>query len=92
MPFTFDGDWIPSTCKAETSKKPVKVRLIKKGHNILTVILNLCLSQNELSGLASSLKKKLGCGGAIKDGIIEIQGDKVLQVKELLLALGIKSS
>ena len=28
-----------------------------------------------LTALAAELKKKCGCGGAVKDGVIEIQGD-----------------
>ena len=71
MPFTIDGQWVPSkTAVSNTPQKPVKVRLVKRGKSILTVILNLSLPQNELAALASSLKKKLGCGGAIKDDSI----------------------
>lgn len=29
-----------------------------------------------LTALAAELKKKCGCGGAVKDGVIEIRGDK----------------
>ena len=87
-----DGQWIPSTPIIKTSDKPVKVRLVKRGHSILTVILNLNLSAKEKEELASSLKKSLGCGGAIKDDEVIIQGDKVSLVKKHLLSIGIKSS
>ena len=92
MPFTMDGQWISSTPTAKTSDKPVKVRLVKRGQSILTVILNLNLSSKEKEELASSLKKNLGCGGAVKDEEVVIQGDKVALVKKHLLAIGIKSS
>lgn len=43
-----------------------------------------------LQTLASELKKKCGTGGAVKDGIIEIQGDKRKLLKQLLEARGLK--
>jgi translation initiation factor 1 len=93
MPFTIDGQWVPSkTAVSNTPQKPVKVRLVKRGKSILTVILNLSLPQNELAALASSLKKKLGCGGAVKEDSIEMQGDKVTLVLKHLTEIGIKAS
>ncbi|WP_343516942.1 stress response translation initiation inhibitor YciH [Citrobacter freundii] len=44
----------------------------------------------ELTKLAAELKKKCGCGGAVKDGVIEIQGDKRDLIKLLLEAKGMK--
>ena len=43
----------------------------------------------ELTKLAAELKKKCGCGG-VKDGVIEIQGDKRDLIKSLLEAKGMK--
>jgi len=39
-----------------------------------------------LNKIAAELKKKCGCGGAVKDGVIEIQGDKRELIKSLLEA------
>lgn len=92
MPFTIGGEWIPN--KPDTGKasgKPVKVRLVKRGKSTLTVILNLTKDQSELVSLLSTIKKKLGCGGTLKNTEIEIQGDKVEQVKKMLADIGIKS-
>ena len=44
----------------------------------------------ELTKLAAELKKKCGCGGSLKDGVIEIQGDKRDLLKSLLEAKGMK--
>lgn len=87
MPFTVDGQWVPA--KSSQPKKPVKVSLVRRGNNMVTVIQNLDLKETELTAFASKLKKKLGCGGAIKDDMIEIQGDKILQVNKYLKELGI---
>lgn len=46
----------------------------RKGKGV-TLIKGLGLGSAELQKLAKQLKKKCGAGGAVKDGIIEIQGD-----------------
>lgn len=91
MPFTIGGEWIPNQ-SSPINQKPVKVRMVKRGKSILTVILNLKGSNQDLQELAAHIKKKLGCGGAVKEGDVEIQGDKVDQVRKILTDMGIKSS
>lgn len=44
-----------------------------RGGKVVTVIRGLPATQ--LSGVASDLKKLCGSGGAVKDGVVEIQGD-----------------
>ncbi len=92
MPFTIEGEWVPNKEPSKRPAKPVKVRQVKRGKSILTVILNLSLSQKEAADLASKIKKKLGCGGSVTEDGIEIQGDKVAEVKAILETLGIKSA
>ena len=38
--------------------------------------------------IAKQLKSKLACGGTIKEGHIELQGDHKNRVKDLLVKLG----
>ncbi|ECP0355595.1 stress response translation initiation inhibitor YciH [Salmonella enterica] len=54
------------------------------------LITGIEMNDAELTKLAAELKKKCGCGGAVKEGIIEIQGDKRDLIKSLLEAKGMK--
>ncbi|MGH8550681.1 MAG: stress response translation initiation inhibitor YciH [Methylococcales bacterium] len=47
----------------------------RKGKGVTTVS-GLALGQDELESLATRLKKVCGCGGSVKQGVIEIQGDQ----------------
>lgn len=88
MPFTIGGDWIPGPANSKP-KKAVKVVLEKRKNSVLTVILHLNMNAEKMESLASDLKKKLGCGGTVKDEQIEIQGDKVSQVLKFLKELNL---
>ena len=61
------------------SGKPVPVRVGRetkgRGGKGVTVITGLRLSVAELEAMAGDLKRRCGCGGTVKDGVIEIQGD-----------------
>ncbi|MFH2123061.1 MAG: translation initiation factor Sui1 [Pseudomonadota bacterium] len=46
----------------------------RKGKGV-TLVTGLALDPEELRSAVRELKKKCGCGGAIKNGVIEIQGD-----------------
>ncbi|MFZ4858586.1 MAG: translation initiation factor [Desulfuromonadaceae bacterium] len=46
-----------------------------RGGGTVIVISGIPLSAPEIKELAGALKKKCGCGGTVKEGIIEIQGD-----------------
>ncbi|MEI7346024.1 stress response translation initiation inhibitor YciH [Dickeya chrysanthemi] len=61
----------------------------RKGKGVC-LITGIDLDDAALERLAAELKKKCGCGGALKDGVIEIQGDKRDQLKQLLEAKGMK--
>jgi translation initiation factor 1 len=46
-----------------------------RGGGTVIVISGIPRSVPEIKELAGILKKKCGCGGTVKDGVIEIQGD-----------------
>jgi len=61
----------------------------RKGKGVC-LISGIDADDTTLASLAAELKKKCGCGGSVKDGIIEIQGDKRELLKSLLEAKGMK--
>jgi len=62
----------------------------RKGKQV-TIVADFKGSSEDLQLLASQLKKKLGVGGAAKDGEIIIQGDFRAQINSILTQLGYKS-
>jgi len=61
----------------------------RKGAGV-TLVTGLDLTDNELKIYAKKLKKKCGCGGTLKERIIEIQGDQRDVLQPLLEADGFK--
>lgn len=59
----------------------------RKGKGV-TTISGIPLTTADLKDLAKALKKHCGTGGAVKDGIIEIQGDHRDSLKQELTARG----
>ena len=55
----------------------------RKGKGVITIS-GILLETKALKKLAKDLKQLCGCGGSVKDGIIEIQGDNREQIKAFL--------
>jgi translation initiation factor 1 len=68
----------------------VRVRLESKGRRgkTVTTISGVLLESEALKKLAGELKTQCGAGGAVKDGVIEIQGDHAARVITELKNLG----
>ncbi|GAB2690482.1 stress response translation initiation inhibitor YciH [Aliiglaciecola sp. 3_MG-2023] len=81
----------------ETPHKPknsdgiVRIRRETKGRKGkgMTTIDGIDLPMDELKSLCSELKKTCGTGGAVKNGVIEIQGDNRDKIKLLLEKKGL---
>ncbi len=57
-------------------------RIEKRNGKAVTVIAGLhTYGADRLESIAKELKARCGCGGTVKNGCIEIQGDKLEQVK-----------
>lgn len=62
-----------------------------RGGKTVTTVSGVPLVGEELKTLAAALKKRCGSGGALKDGIIEIQGEHVELLLTELQARGFKA-
>ncbi len=67
----------PSGRTGDPADGIVRVRLDKKGRKgkAVSTVSGVALPEAELRDLAGDLKRRCGSGGALKDGVIEIQGD-----------------
>jgi translation initiation factor 1 len=61
----------------------------RKGKGI-TSLSGMVMNEAEIKQLCSELKKMCGTGGAVKNGIIEIQGDNREKIKLTLEKRGLK--
>lgn len=59
-----------------------------RGGKAVTLITGLPASGDELKTLAKQLKQLCGTGGAVKDGVVTIQGDQREKLKPALEAKG----
>ena len=82
-------------CCAATPAAPsgdgiVRLRRERKGRGgkAVTIIDGVPLPAPALKALAKRLKQRCGVGGAVKEGLIEIQGDQRALLKDLLEAEG----
>jgi translation initiation factor 1 len=62
-----------------------------RGGKGVTVITGLPFDEVQLAELATRLKKLCGAGGAVKDGVIEIQGDHRDRLVAELCKLGLEA-
>ena len=60
----------------------------RKWGKFMTLITGLNEKEIDLSKLAKKLKSKIATGGTAKDGQIELQGNHLFAVKDILIAEG----
>lgn len=94
--YSTDGGRIKSEPKDElrsvSSDGIVRIHRETKGRKGkgVSLIKGLDLPASDLKKLGSDLKKKCGCGGAVKEGIIEVQTDDRDKLRMLLTEKGFK--
>jgi len=66
-----------------------RLRVEKRARGkVVTVVAGLDPVGNDLPALASHLKSRCGAGGTVKEGLIELQGDRVSAADAALRDLG----
>lgn len=85
--YSTDPDW----GKSGTPRQPEPVRLVfqrgAKGSGV-TRIERLIMHPTHKEKMLSKLKKHLGCGGTLKEGTFEFQGDHRDKLEKVLTADG----
>ena len=82
-------------CVCETIAKEAQQITIsaakRRFGKIMTVVEGFDAKNINGRDLAKNLKNKLACGGTFKDGVVELQGDHVERVKQILVDIGFSS-
>ena len=90
---------LKTTCKCQSEPSPpskstvVRVGRETKGRRGkgVTIISDLPLDENGITELATKLKTRLGTGGTVRDGRIEIQGDHRDRIVQELEGMGYRT-
>ena len=83
---------VKELCVCETIAKEsqlIKVFLErKKFRKFCTIIEGIDQKEIDIKDLAKKLKEQFACGGTVKEGKIELQGDHKSKVKGILVNMG----
>jgi translation initiation factor 1 len=79
----------PVRLAPETQTARLKLEKRPKG-KVVTAVVGLDPTGNDLEALATKLKARCGTGGTVKDGAIELQGDHVNTAEAALKGIGYK--
>jgi len=94
-----DNDWSEvqtprKSSIANENLEPSKHQLFfakeKRRGKVVTLVGEFFMPKDKVNTVLKLLKKKLGCGGAYKDNMMEFQGDLKEKIRPLLVAEGFK--
>ena len=83
---------VKELCVCETIAKESQLIKIflerKKFRKFSTIIEGIDQKEINLRDLAKKLKEQFACGGTVKEGNIELQGDHKNKIKDILIKMG----
>jgi len=72
-------------------QQKITIKLDRRRYGkMMTLVEGLNPNEVDLHSLVSKLKSACACGGTVKDGIIELQGDHRVKAKEILEKMGFR--
>ncbi len=74
------------------SEQKIAVSTAVRTYGKITTLVSGFDKNVDIKGIAKTLKAELACGGTIKDGIIELQGNHKKRVRKVLTKLGFPDS
>ena len=72
------------------SEQKIKIETVKKKFGKLATLISGLDKEVDIKDLAKKLKNELACGGTVKDGTIELQGDHRKRIKVALIKFGFR--
>ena len=78
-------------CMCETIAKEgqqITIKVVKRRFGKLMTVVEGLSKDVDVKGVAKKLKSKLACGGTAKKGVIELQGNHMVKVREELVKQG----
>jgi translation initiation factor 1 len=83
---------VPEPVRLPPESQTARLQIEKRAKGkVVTVVSGLDPEGNDLTSLASTLKSQCGAGGTVKDGQIELQGDRLDAAEAVLKQLGYKT-
>ena len=69
-------------------EQKIKVTTVSRRYGKITTLVLGFDSDFDIKGTAKHLKEQLACGGTVKEGVIELQGNHKKHVRPILVKLG----
>ena len=87
-----DGADVPANVLTKLGRVVLRRETAHRGGKCVIVVdgFDAALDQTFIEALAKRLRAACGCGGAVKERTIELQGDQAVKVRESLMGVGFR--